>query len=132
MSFRSSFGLPRVFQELFRIRLPVVNLDMHNSHYVSILDLLDAWDVDAADLFPTVHKVATRRDVFIDGLRQAFPQHSANDFKKQLIAIAYQCALNVGWPKALQDLHSEVARIIELHAKKCPNDIKVFKVGLWV
>jgi len=88
-AFRSSFGLPRVLQEVFRIGLPVANLDMHN--YVSILDLLAPWDMDAATLFPTVQAVGTRTDEFMDDLRRAFPGRSKDDLKKQLITIAYLC-----------------------------------------
>jgi len=124
-AFRSSFGLPRVLQEVFRIGLPVANLDMHNSHYVSILDLLAPWDMDAATLFPTVQAVGTRRDEFMDDLRQAFPGRSKDDLKKQLIAIAYLCAPDAGWPQALRELHAEVTQIVRLHAERCPGDVAV-------
>ncbi len=39
----SAFGLPKVLLSLFRLGLPVFNLDMVSSHYKGIMELLELW-----------------------------------------------------------------------------------------
>ena len=123
---RSSFGLPRVLQELFRIGLKVANLDQCTSHFISIMDLLAELKVDA-NQFPDVRAVALARDKYVSALKghPFIDGMDADEVKKLLISIVYQCKLNPNWPQSLKDLHAQIQHIVNLNARRRPADVAV-------
>ena len=91
---RSVFGLPSVLTSLFRIGLPLANLDQKSAHFVSIMDLIKDLGMRPED-FPDCN-------AFFEG-------KDASDIKIALLSIAYLCRKNKAWPQAMQDLHDQVA-----------------------
>ena len=97
---RSTFGLPRILQELFRIGLKCCNLHGASSHYVSIVELIKIMGLSPDD-FPDVVAVAFEREKYADAIKDhAFMAGmTEDDIKVLLISIAYQCQRNEGWPQ---------------------------------
>jgi hypothetical protein len=119
---RSTFGLPRLLQELFRIGLNVANVDMCSSHFVSVVELLETWGLDPCG-FPDVRAVALDREKYLSGFSADLPEHDRDALKILLISIAYQCAVDSSWPQPLKDLHAQLECIINMHTKRCPGEV---------
>jgi len=125
---RSTFGLPRILQELFRIGLKCCNLDGTSSHYVSIVELIKIMGLNPDD-FPDVIAVAFDREKYADAIKDhAFMAGmTADDIKVLLISIAYQCMTNAGWPQCLKDLHMQIEHLVNMHARLYPAEVAVAK-----
>ena len=127
---RSTFGLPNLLQELFRIALPCQNLDQKSGHFVSVVELVHDLGWDVKD-FPEIEAAAYIRAAFISCLQRdiRFSNWTADDLKTLLISIAYQCQLRTDWPEPLVRLHQRIECVVEANARLYPDRVECAK--LW-
>ena len=118
----SCFGLPKVLHSLFRVDVPVSNVDMASSHFQSMKELIADLGLELSD-FPNVEAIATDRKKYTASL--AMPGFSEDDLKTLVISIAYQCKFDRNWPTPLKHLHREVEKLVHLHAQKHPELVQV-------
>ena len=122
---RSVFGLPSVLTSLFRIGLPLANLDQKSAHFVSIMDLIKDLGMRPED-FPDCNGVAYDKAAWLAHIADHafFEGKGAEDIKIALLSIAYLCRKNEAWPQAMQDLHDQISAIVLEHARQHPDRVK--------
>ena len=92
---RSVFGLPSVLTSLFRIGLPLANLDQKSAHFVSIMDFVKDLGMRPED-FPDCNGVAYDKAAWLAHIADNafFEGKGAEDIKIALLSIAYLCRKN--------------------------------------
>ena len=120
----SSFGLPRILQELFRIGMPMANMDQVSAHFQSLKDLVMSWSSTDSD-YPNIFAIAADRKGY--QARCAILGKTDGDMKVLLISIAYQCERHHSWPQALRDLHFEISSVVHRLARQQPEKLKLVR-----
>ena len=114
---RSVFGLPGLLTSLFRIGLPVANLDQQSAHFVSIMDLMKDLRL-RPEAFPDCCAVACDKAGWLARIadHNLFEGKDKGHMKTVLLSIAYQCRKDDAWPQPMKDLHDQIAGIIREHS----------------
>jgi hypothetical protein len=122
----TTFGLPKILQELFRIGMPMANMDHMSAHFQSAKELAQSWGKTAND-YPNIFAVAADRKAYQHAV--AIAGMTEDDMKTLLISIAYLCARSNNWPAPLQALHDEFNSMVQELAHRQPDQLA--KVRTW-
>ena len=121
---RSVFGLPGLLTSLFRIGLPVANLDQKSAHFVSIMDLMKELRLRPED-FPDCNAVAYDKAGWLARIADHgfFEGKDKDHVKTVLLSIAYQCRKDDAWPQPMKDLHDQIGSIVREHSRRYPERV---------
>ena len=106
---RSVFGLPGLLTSLFRIGLPLANLDQKGAHFVSIMNLVKELGL-RPDAYPDCNAVAYDKAAWLGHIagHEFFGGKDKDRVKTTLLSIAYQCRRDEAWPQPMKDLHDQI------------------------